>query len=175
MKLTLLRFAARRPLLALLVAVSLAVVAVAGAGGALSGGSGEVAPDANPRLVLGRVWFDAYPEKATDNVQIWIWLGGGVGLYETGSVWRSSMDFFEFERRGDRLDILFFQDKKRFETKLTVAACDEKPPFDLCLTLDDPPRGPKKYYAFGNDEDLARGIPWAVAVKRAAEARAAGR
>lgn len=174
MKLTILRFAARRPLLALLVVAVMAALAVAGAGRALSGGA-EVSPDANPRLVLGRVWFDAYPEKATDDVQIWIWLGGGVGLYESGSVWRSSMDFFEFERRGDRLDITFFQDKKRFESKFAVAACDEKPPFDLCLTLDDPPRGPKKYYAFGSDEDLARGIPWAVAVKRAAEARAAGR
>jgi hypothetical protein len=166
---SLLATAARRPLLALLLVAAVAFFALRGS----SGDGGASPEDGNPRLILGRVWFDQYPEKRTDTVQIFIFLGGGIGLYESGSVWRASTDIFDFERQGSKIHMTFLHDKTTAETKFKVTACDEKPPFDLCLDLDSSPRGPKRYYGFGDEEDFGRKVPWGRALVRAAESRAA--
>ena len=167
-------FAARRPLAALLLVAAVPVAAaLLGGSAALFGGSEE--PAANPRLILGRVWLDHYPEKRNEEVKLLIFLGGGIGIYETGSTWRSAFDIFDFERQGDKLSMTFLHDKKTAETRFTVTACDEKPPFDLCLDMVDSPRGPKRYYGWGDADDMARRLPWGPAVLKAAESRAAAR
>jgi len=176
MRRRMLAFAVRHPL-AVLFALLLTLVGGAGAVVAASvGGDAEEAEEAaNPRLILGRVWFDKYPEKRNEEVQVWIFLGGGIGIFESGSAFRSSFDVFEFERQGDKVSLSFLHDKKSAETKFVVRACDDKPPFDLCLDLMDSPRGPKRYYGFGDAEDMARSVPWGQAVLRAAEGRAGAR
>jgi hypothetical protein len=135
-------------------------------------GGAEREPLGNPRAVLGRVWFDRYPDKLTDEVQIWIWFGGGMGIHDTGSAWRSATDVFEFERQGDKLSMIYLQDRKTAETRFTIASCSEKPPFDLCLDLQSALGGRTRYYGFGDADDMAARIPWSKSMLRAAEARA---
>lgn len=171
-RLRLLKLAARRPLLALGVACAVPLLAIAAAVGAR--GSAQPEPFGNPRAVLGRVWFDRLPEKLTDEAQVWIWFGGGIGIHETGSYWRTSMDVFEFERQGDKLSMTFLQDKKTAESRFTIASCSEKPPFDLCLDLKNALGGRTRYYGFGDADDMANRIPWSKSLLRAAEARAEG-
>jgi hypothetical protein len=176
----LLKLAARRPLLALGLAAAVPLALAAGALGALSssGRWGAPAPQTpgdtagSPRAVLGRVWFDRYPDKATDEVQVWIWFGGGIGIHETGSYFRTSFDVFEFERQGDKLSMVYLQDKKTAETRIKVAACEEKPPFDLCLDLTDALGGRTRYYGFGDVDDMATRIPWSKGLLHTAETRA---
>lgn len=164
---SLLAFAARRPLLAIALTVGgVAAVASALGSGASPGAAG------NPRLVLSRVWFDKLPEKRADVIQIWIFLAGGLGIYERGSSYQFSGELAEFERSGDKLHLTFLQDKKAIDTTFTVTACDEKPPFDLCLDFKDSPKGPKRLYGFGDEDDMARAVPWGKAMMRAAEGRA---
>jgi hypothetical protein len=166
----LLKLAARRPLLALGLAAAVPLALAAGAVGALSFGDSA----GSPRAVLGRVWFDRYPDKATDEVQVWIWFGGGIGIHETGSYFRTTFDVFEFERQGDKLSMVYLQDKKTAETRIKVSACQEKAPFDLCLDLTDALGGRTRYYGFGDLDDMASRIPWSKSVLRAAEARSQG-
>lgn len=172
MKLRLLRFAARRPLaaLALLAASS---IAIGGAAISAFTASNHDAADLNPRLVLNRIWFDRLPEKRGDEVQFWLFFAGGVSLHEKGSTYRWTDEIFDFERQGDKLLMKSLHDGKSVETKFTITRCDEKPPFDVCLDLADSPRGPKRYYGFGDDDEESSRVPWARAMKRAAEGRAA--
>jgi hypothetical protein len=170
----LLTAARSRPLAAVLFGVS----AVSAAGAVythLHPSCCAVAADGNPRLVLNRVWFDHLPEKPTEDVQLWLFFGGGVGVHEKGSAYRATTDVFEFERRGDHLALTFLHDKKGAETKFKVTACDEKPPFDLCLDLESSPRGPKRWYGFGNLDEAGQRVPWSQAVRRAAESRSRAR
>jgi hypothetical protein len=171
MLLRLLKLAARHPLLALalLCAVPLLALAVAGARSTPADQAGS------PRAVLGRAWFDRYPEKSTDEVQVWLWFGGGIGIHESGSYWRLSMDIFEFERQGDKLAMTYLQDKKTAETRFKISACDELEPFDLCLDLTDALGGRKRYYGFGDADDMVSRIPWSKNLLRAAEIRAEAR
>jgi hypothetical protein len=166
--------AARRPLAALALACIFPLALSIAIGAHVLGSTEKHDALGSPRAVLGRVWFDAYPKKSTDQVQIWIWLGGGIGINETGSFWRTSFDIFEFERQGDKLSMVYLQDKKAVDTRFSIKACDEKPPFDLCLDLTNALGGRSRYYGFGDEDDMAARIPWSKTVLRAAEARAAG-
>ncbi len=170
MLIRLLKLAARRPLLALGVVCALPLLLIA----ATAGLAGHTEPLGNPRAVLSRAWFDRYPDKATDEVQLWIWFGGGIGIHETGSYWRSTFDLFEFERQGDKLSMTYLQDKKTAETRVKITPCEEKPPFDLCLDLTDALGGRTRYYGFGDLDDMGARIPWSKNLLRAAEARAQG-
>lgn len=135
-------------------------------------GSTTVQGDAkDPRQILGRLWFDQYPANRRDDIQFFIFLGGGIGLYEKGSAYRWADDIFEFERQRDVVTMTFLHDKKTARVKFEITKCDDKPPFDLCLTFDDSPRGPKRYYTFADEDDMAARLPWSRAALRAAEAR----
>ncbi len=164
----LLLLAARRPIAALVLAVA-GLVAFLSALGSLRGTEDAAG---NPRMILNRIWFDQYPDKRTDQVQMWIFFGGGIGIHEKGSAYRYTTDVFEFERQGDKLALTFLQDKKSVETKFTITACDDKPPFDLCLDLVDSPRGPRRWYGFGDADEMDRKVPWGRAMMRSAESRA---
>lgn len=132
----------------------------------------EPAAEAAPRDLLNRIWFDRLPERRTDDVTIGVFFGGGVGVFDTGSAYRASFELFEFERRSSDLDLVFLHDKKRATVTYKVSACDEKPPFDLCLTLDGAPRGPKRLYGFAHDEEEAARVPWSRDLRESARARA---
>jgi hypothetical protein len=122
----------------------------------------------SPRAILSRAWFDAYPEKATDVFTLALYFSGGIGVYRTGSMYKNSIEFFEFERRGKALDLTLLQDKKAATTTFEIKACDDKPPFDLCLTLAQPVRGPKTLYGFAYEDDEAANLPWVQSIKREA-------
>ena len=178
MRLRLLQLAARRPLLALTAAVAIPIALGATIFGATRHDAKsanndvtieEGTLDSNPRAVLGRVWFDKYPEKARDELQIWIWFGGGIGIHESGTFYRYAMEIFEFERQADKLSMTYLQDNKKVETKFKVTKCDEKE-FDLCLDLTTSLGGHKRYYGFGNVDDMNARVPWAQNVLRSAEA-----
>ncbi len=147
------------------------VAALAATAAGISALRGADAAAGNPRLVLNRVWFDQYPDKRTDEIAIWIFLAGGIGIQEKGSAYRATTDIFEFERQGDKLALTFLHDRKSAETRFTITACDDKPPFDLCLDFADSPRGPKRWYGFGDEDEMARRVPWGRAMLRAAESR----
>lgn len=133
----------------------------------------SVEAEKNGRAILGRAWFDRLPEKSRDSFHLWFWFGGGIGIHESGSRYRFTLDLFDFERKGSTVDMRYFHDGKRVESGFKVEKCDDLPPFDLCLTFDKAPGdGPKKLYGFDYDDDLDQNVPWAAQARRAAEEQA---
>ena len=124
------------------------------------------------RGILNRVWFDHYPQSTRDDLSMGIWLAGGIGIFEQGSVWRTSYEIFEFERNGNDLTTRLLQDGAESRTRFVVESCDDQPPFDLCLILERPTRGPARYYSFGDGDDMSAHLPWADSVLGSARARA---
>ncbi len=151
-----------------LIALAVGLALLAAPFALIDGGGGPVA--AEPHLILDRVWFDRAPEDPRADMSLWVWASSGVGIHQRGSAYRFSVDFFDFRRSGRRLEMTFLQDGERARTRFQVAACDH-PPFDLCLTLDDPPRGPRRYYSFSNAWAQDRVAPWAREVVARAAAR----
>ena len=159
----------------------LALVLLAGAAAAVVAAfRGERAPEAaeasptakDPRLILGRPWLDKLPRSRTEEVDLWWFFGGGISIHDRGSVYRSTMDILELERRKDVLDLVFLQDKKKQTVKFVVVACSAKPPFDLCLDLKEPLGGKTRLYSWDHDSDMDAHVPWAREQRNAAEALA---
>ncbi len=67
----------------------------------------------------------------------------------------------------------FLHDKKSASTEFEITSCDDKPPFDVCVTFDDAPRGPKTLYGFAYDDETDRAIPWSRDIRDAEKSRAA--
>jgi hypothetical protein len=176
MWLRLLRLAARRPLSAVAVVISAASILVLALVFAMTGLRNNPRPGGegmgNPRGLIGRPWLDRYPEKSRDEIDLLIFFGSGFGLYEHGSRWRATLEFFEFERQGNAVELTFFQDNKRHKTRFNVVECHDDDNFDLCLDFDSSPRGPKRYRSWGRDGDDEQRLPWLAAWKRAVEQRA---
>lgn len=115
----------------------------------------------DPELIFGRAWMTPAPERETD------WMHGFVvlreqrlGAFYRASYWRVEQELFEFDRDdGERvLRLRFPQDDRRATVRYDVRECDDMPPFELCLELDNNPwGGPRRYYAYrdGDDEDEA--------------------
>ena len=179
MKLALLRAAYRHPL----VAAGLAIVALTGSvalgvhafsSEAEPQGTEDLSHDVagkNPRLLLGRLWLDKMPRRPTDNVDLWIFFGGGIGVHETGSRWDGRYEIFELERRGSVVDLTYLQTKKKVTTKFDIESCDDLDPFDLCLTLKDMPGGPLRLHGFDYGDDMDRAMPWGRATVESAKAK----
>jgi hypothetical protein len=125
------------------------------------------------RLLLNRIWFDSAPQTPRDEIGVFIWLAGGIGVYQRGSSVRAAYDIFEFERNGNAFTMTFLQDSEQVSTEFTIEACDEQPPFDLCLTLLNAPRERNRYYGFGAHDELVEHVPWGPRMMNAARAQAA--
>ena len=183
MLLRLLRAAYQRPLTAL--AVVLTIALAMGLLGVRLVGSGEDRLGLDPRLdeeaeiaprtILNRGWFDRLPEKDRDRYELWVFFGGGIGVHEQGSRFEGRYEIVDFERQGQKLTITFLQSKETRTVPFSLARCDDKPPFSLCLSLENMPGGTKKLYGFAYDEELGRALPWARAKRAAARAQTAGR
>jgi hypothetical protein len=126
----------------------------------------------NPRLLIRRFWFDRLPKKRGDEIDVWLFLGGGIGFEEKGSTYRFGLDVFEFERQGSKVDLVWLHDKKKQNVPFDVVECHDKPPFDLCLDLKEPLREQRRLWSFDDDAEMDANIPWAREWMASAEARA---
>lgn len=128
--------------------------------------------DDSGRSILNRFWMDQWPDSPTTKAHYLLFMAGGLGLHEEGAAYKFSIEFFEFERFGKRLETKFLDSGEKKEVKFKVERCDELPPFDACLRIEDPFRGPKTYYSFARDGELAERLPWLQGELDLAKARA---
>lgn len=121
------------------------------------GGPRKMVAD-DPSLIRDRTWVDSKPVKYTDYVHGFIAMSYvPIGFFAKASAYDLRAERFDFNGKGGTLRIVFPQSGKSAELSYTVSACNELPPFDLCLDLaENPWGGPRRYYGLRNPEDEAR-------------------
>lgn len=157
MKLRLLRLAARHPLASLGLALLLPVAPLALW---LAPARAPVVSPHNPSLLQERLWLDRLPDAPSDKFALWLFVDDGFGFFRQGSGFRFLVDVVEYQQKSDQLAVTILEDRRKKETRFSIRPCDEKPPFDLCLTFENAPLGPTKLYGFSDAEQAARRLPW---------------
>lgn len=114
--------------------------------------------DDEPDLVFDRTWLTPIPEDERDFFHVMIVARAQkLGVFYKSSQFRLEEELFEFDHDAKTLKIRFPQSGKRATVRYAVKACDALPPFELCLDLNrNPWGGPKRYYAFRDDDDTER-------------------
>jgi hypothetical protein len=106
-------------------------------------------------LLDGRVWVEGRPDRLTDYVHAAFFVTrANIGVFQRSSAYDMRLEFFDVSRQKGVLKFHFPQTKKDASVTFAVKECSEKPPFDLCLDLNDNPwGGPKRYFGFQKPED----------------------
>jgi hypothetical protein len=103
----------------------------------------------DPSMIFGRLWVDSSPAKDTDYVHALALLKRlPVGVFQRASSYRMVAERFDYRRKNNRLELTFPQSGKEAALTYRIWACDDLPPFDLCLELSRNPweHGPKRYH-----------------------------
>ncbi len=108
---------------------------------------------ADPSLLLDRVWIDSIPQAYTDYMNVVVALRDHpVGIFQKASSYRVELEIFQFKREGGKVALIFPQTGKKKSFSYKISHCDDLPPFDLCLDIDQNPwGGPRRYY--GDSEE----------------------
>lgn len=109
--------------------------------------STAVEPDEAARLLVDRNWIDVMPRDAQDRLHVFRFtpsMGGGV--FQDRTVFRGEFELFTFKLDGGSLQFWFPDRDERYRSGYTIERVAGPPPFDLKLTLDRSPRGPRIYY-----------------------------
>jgi hypothetical protein len=142
----------RKIALAAVAAVALYAVIRSNGGGPDASDRGE-----DPSLLLDRVWVDTQPEKLTDYVQASYFASQQkLGVFQKASAYDYRFELFKWKRDGKNVELTFPQTGKSAKVSFTIKACDDLPPFDLCLDLSQNPwGGPKRYHGMREQDDEA--------------------
>ena len=130
--------------LPLLVVLSLA--ACSGSSSSSSQGD-RLPPDEAASVLIDRNWIDIWPTSKTERLHVYRFtpaMGGGV--YQDRTIFKGTFELFMFEIDGDHLAIELPETDDAVRTGYRIDRVDGPEPFDLRLTLERSPRGPKVYY-----------------------------
>jgi hypothetical protein len=102
----------------------------------------------DPSLIFGRPWLEAKPSHGRDFVHaMFVAPQAPVGVFQRASAYEARLELFRFERQGSTMRLRFPQTGRAAELSYKITACDELPPFDLCLDVSKNPwDGPRRYY-----------------------------
>jgi hypothetical protein len=132
---------------AMVLALALAGLVVLFRGGGEEAAAPATSGDAD--LIADRLWVDSKPERYTDYVNALVVIEDvPIGLFQKASAYHMVLEVFEYKRAGNKVALEFPQSGKKRSFRYTVTRCDDLPPFDLCLTVNENPwGGPRRYYS----------------------------
>jgi hypothetical protein len=98
-----------------------------------------------PGLVLDRLWIDQLPKAPKDTFNVFAAVSKEkIGVFQSGSQWKGSYEFFSHDAGDGALRILYLQTGDKEKVKTRAWRCKERG-MDYCLELKGSSRGVKRY------------------------------
>ena len=103
---------------------------------------------ADPTLVFDRIWIDEVPRKPQETFNTFVASASEqpMGLFHAGSQWKGTYEVFSYKASGDRLRLVYLQDKQSETVKVRAWGCKERK-MDYCLEISGASRGVKRYHS----------------------------
>jgi hypothetical protein len=126
----------------------------------------SLSEDEAGRILVDRNWIDVWPEDKDDRLHVYRFVPSmGGGVFQDRTVFHGEFELFTFEIEGDTLELVLPHTGDTVRTGFRIDRVSGPAPFDLRLTLDKDPRGPRVYFgrtaetaATTLDLDLARAV-----------------
>lgn len=100
------------------------------------------------KLLIDRNWLDVWPERHSDRIHVVRFVPSmGGGVFQDRTVFQGEFELFAFDLHGDVIDLRLPHTGEHVVTHYTIEKVSGPEPFDLKLTLDTNPRGPRVYYS----------------------------
>jgi len=105
-------------------------------------------------VLIDRNWIDRMPENATDRLHVYRFVPSmGGGVFQDRTLFKGTFELFQFEATGDQIRFDLLETGDKVTSHYTIEEVDGPKPFDIKLTIDADPRGPKVYYGWRSETD----------------------
>src|SRR6478609_5920089 len=106
------------------------------------------------RLLLDRNWIDRMPETERDRLHVYRFVPSmGGGVFQDRTLFKGTFELFSFKVDGNKILFDLHETKTKVASTFKIERVDGPKPFDLKLTVDADPRGPKVYYGIRAETD----------------------
>ena len=114
----------------------------------------RVAPTDAAKLLIDRNWIDHMPQTHTDRLHVFRFVPTmGCGVFQDRTLFKGEFELFVFRVHDSELDFVFPDNGDRVRSSFRIEKVDGPTPFDLKLTIDASPRGPRVYYGIRAETD----------------------
>ncbi len=106
------------------------------------------------KLLLDRNWLTEMPEGERDHFHVYRFvptMGGGV--FQDRTIFKGTFELFKFETAADEIRFNLLETHTKVVSKFRIEEIDGPAPFDLKLTIEADPRGPRFYYGMRSETD----------------------
>jgi hypothetical protein len=113
-----------------------------------------VTKDEAKKLLIDRNWIDKWPTSKTDKLHVFRFvpqMGGGV--FQDRTLYKGQFELFQFKADGDQIQFDLPEKSEHVISKYHIDKVDGPHPFDLKLTVENDPRGPREYFGILSEHD----------------------
>lgn len=105
-------------------------------------------------LLIDRNWLDRMPETERDRLHVYRFVPSmGGGVFQDRTLFKGTFELFSFKVDGNKILFDLHETKTKVASEFTIERVDGPAPFDLKLTVQADPRGPKVYYGIRAETD----------------------
>lgn len=113
-----------------------------------------VTGDQARQLLIDRNWIDRMPQTERDRLHVYRFVPNmGGGVFQDRTIFKGTFELFMFETTDKEIRFVLPETHERVTSAYRIEAVDGPKPFDLKLTIDGDPRGPKTYFGIRAETD----------------------
>jgi hypothetical protein len=113
-----------------------------------------IAGDEARQLLIDRNWIDRMPETERDRLHDYRFVPSmGGGVFQDRTIFKGTFELFMFETTATQIRFVLPETHERVTSAYRIETVDGPKPFDLKLTIDGDPRGPKTYFGVRAETD----------------------
>lgn len=106
------------------------------------------------KLLLDRNWIEHMPETERDRFHVYRFVPSmGGGVFQDRTIFKGTFELFQFETAADEIRFNLLETHQKVVSKFRIEEVDGPDPFDLKLTIEADPRGPRFYYGMRSETD----------------------
>jgi hypothetical protein len=105
-------------------------------------------------VLIDRNWLDHMPAGEYEQMYVYRFVPSmGGGVFQDRTLFKGTFELFQFEATNDEIRFNLLHTNTKVTSHYTIEEVDGPKPFDIKLTIDRDPRGPRVYYGWRSENE----------------------